>query len=329
MNGIQEHNKLYIDRINNVLKNQPDYLRGYVNYLSDTAITTKYAYMHHVINFKDKINKPVNELILDDFSGYISSIEYKDNGESTTSSYRIAVYSAIKKFCEYLYASKRIEINYMLYVKRPKSFENQKTIEKRNNGFLTEKEIDKYIQTVKLNNINPYRQVSDDWNLRDDIIIKIFILTGIRCSALRKLDINSVDLKRKTLIVTDKGDKVKICDLSDDLIEEINEWFSIRKNKIKDDDPALFISNRKKRMDQTSISNVVKKYSKLIKNKNITPHKLRATYGTQLYKATHDVYYVQECMGHSNPKTTELYIRDKEDIGKKSLNIMSKLINLD
>ena len=67
------------------------------------------------------------------------------------------------------------------------------------------------------------------------------------------------------------------------------------------------------------------KYSSNIKGKHITPHKLRATYGTQLYNATGDIYFVQECMGHSNPKTTEIYIRDTKNTTKKASDIMKNL----
>ena len=89
---------------------------------------------------------------------------------------------------------------------------------------------------------------------------------------------------------------------------------------------ALFISNRGTRMDQRSIDRVVSKYAQDIEGKHITPHKLRATYGTQLYASTNDLYFVQSCMGHSNPKTTELYIRGQKDSSRKTASdIMSKL----
>lgn len=324
--GLQEFNKKYIDRINKVLKNQPDYIVGFVNYMSDSALTTKYAYMRDVINFINKVNKPIEELTFDDFSNYISGLEYKENGELVTSSYRVKIYSALKKFNEYLYTTKKISQNYMLYIKKPKTIESQSTILKREKGFLTKNEISKYIHTVERNNINKYRQVGHIWNQRDMAIIKVFLNTGIRCSALSKLDIASINFDDKTLIVTDKGGKVNEHDLTDDVLDELKEWISIRKNDIKDNSTALFISNRKRRMDSTSIYNVVKKYSKNISGKNITPHKLRATYGTQLYNETGDIYFVQDCMGHSNPKTTELYVRDKKENRKKASDIMAKMI---
>ena len=326
MTGVQEDNKKFLDKINNVLKTQPDYIKGYVNYMHKASIKTKYTYMHYVINFVEYSNKQIKDLSLDDFSGYISFIEYKENGELTTPSYRISVYSALKKFSKYLYATKRIPEDYMINVERPKFYEKQETIEKRSVGYLTKKEITKYINTVQENSVNDYRQVNSNLNARDQAIIQIFLSTGIRCSALRKLDINSVNIKENTLIVTDKGDKVKIYNIPQNVMDVLENWIYIRENIIDNDEQALFTSNRKRRMDISSISNVVKKYSKHIKNKNITPHKLRATYGTQLYNETRDVLFVQDCMGHSNPKTTQLYIRDRKENLKKASDIMAKLI---
>lgn len=325
--GLQEFNKKYINKINRVLKDQPDYIAGFVNYMSNTALTTKYVYTLDVINFIKKVNKPIDELTFDDFSNYISSLEYKENGELITSSYRIKVYSALRKFNTYLYVTKKIPENYMLCINKPKKSESQTTIQKREKGFLTENEVCEYIHTIKINNVNRYRQVGHIWNQRDMAIIKVFLNTGIRCSALSKLDISSIDFENKTLIVTDKGGKVNEHDLTDSVVEELKEWINIRRNEIKDDCNALFISNRRRRMDTNSIYNVVKKYSKDIRGKNITPHKLRATYGTQLYDATRDIYFVQDCMGHSDPKTTELYVRGKEEVRKKASDIMAKMIN--
>ena len=71
---------------------------------------------------------------------------------------------------------------------------------------------------------------------------------------------------------------------------------------------------------------LIKKYSAGIDGKNITPHKLRATYGTQLYNKTGDIYFVQDCMGHHSPKTTENYVREKKQNTKKASDIMSKLM---
>lgn len=326
MTGIQEFNKKYINRINNILKDQPDYIKGFVNYMSDAALTTRFSYTYNVINFINRINKPIESLTFDDFSNYISSLGYKENGQPLTSSYRVVVYSALKKFNQYLYTTKRIPENYMLYIKRPKSIESQMTIAKRENGFLTKEEILKYIKTVENDEINGNRKTRYIWNKRDLVIIKVFLNTGIRCSALNKLDKTSINFENKTLIVTDKGGKVKLYDLTDEVIKEIKEWIYIRNAEINDNCSALFISNRKRRLDSVSIYKIVNKYSKNIENKHITPHKLRATYGTHLYNETGNIYFVQDCMGHSSPKTTELYVRGKKQNLKKASDIMGRII---
>ena len=59
---------------------------------------------------------------------------------------------------------------------------------------------------------------------------------------------------------------------------------------------------------------MVKKYSKLVTNlKNITPHKLRSTYGTNLYRETGDIYLVADVLGHKDVNTTKKHYAALED----------------
>ena len=49
----------------------------------------------------------------------------------------------------------------------------------------------------------------------------------------------------------------------------------------------------------------MQKYAKIVSPlKKISPHKLRSTYGTQLYKATGDIYVVADVLGHKDVNTT-------------------------
>ena len=116
-------------------------------------------------------------------------------------------------------------------------------------------------------------------------------------------------------------------DLPDLVIQKAKEWLIKRTELLAGNkEDALFISNQKKRMGQTAITDVVKKYSVNIKGKNISPHKLRATYGTMLYDLSHDIYFVQECMGHASPKTTELYTRGNRGTMKKASELIGKVV---
>ena len=81
-------------------------------------------------------------------------------------------------------------------------------------------------------------------------------------------------------------------------------------------------------MSTNAISDVTKKYDVNIKGKCISPHKLRATYGTMLYNKTKDLYFVQKSMGHSSPATTQLYVRDENDRTTEiAANIIEDILN--
>lgn len=69
---------------------------------------------------------------------------------------------------------------------------------------------------------------------------------------------------------------------------------------------ALFLSTQKRRMGVQAVENMVKKYARQVTpNKKITPHKLRSTYGTSLYKETGDIYLVADVLGHKDVNTTK------------------------
>ena len=327
MTGNLEYESKYQRKIDNILASNRN-LYGFYSFIGDKSISTIYNYLLDVNSFLLYIeNKPSNKLNVDDFAGYMMKIQKNRNGEKTTSSYRIAVYSALKKYGKYLVASNQLEKNPMDFIDRPKPVENQKTVAKREIGYLSKKEIPKYVTAVEygVGTIRS-RKRQKEWKERDMAIIMIFLNTGIRCSALMKIDIDSIDFENKILTVTDKESNVNIYELSTELLDIIKSWM-VKRDEILDGKKvdALFISNRKTRMDQGSIYKIVNKYASNINGKHITPHKLRATYGTQLYNATKDIYFVQECMKHSNPKTTELYIRGNRNQTKEASDIMKNI----
>ena len=82
---------------------------------------------------------------------------------------------------------------------------------------------------------------------------------------------------------------------------------------------ALFLSMQKKRIAVRSVENLVKKYAKVVTPlKKITPHKLRSTYGTTLYRETGDIYLVADVLGHSDVNTTKKHYAALEDERRRS-----------
>lgn len=309
-------------------KNQKfPYLTGFINWLSiERASRTIYYYLIYVVNFLKEVNKNVEDITLDDY------IVYAKNQKQYTASNQIAKYSAIKSFADYLVTTKKIKDNFMTFAPRPKFKEKQETVQKREKGYLTPAEIQSVITNIQ-NGIRNGRalKVQEDYTLRDMAIVLLFLSTGMRSMALENLDVEDVDLENNTVTVTDKGDKVNIHYLPEDTKLILEKWL-IKRNYLlilsgHTEETALFISNRKKRISYTAIKSIVCKYCSTITGKHITPHKLRATYGTMLYNNTHDIEFVRQQMNHANVATTQRYIRGNETTNKqKAANIMGNII---
>lgn len=317
MNGNDVYIKIFNDRIENRIKSKPDvsFLRGYTNSISiDLSETTIYLYLGIVINFINYTHKNDGNFTYDDYLNYMASLRNKTPG------YQISTYSALCKLSSYLYITEKCDKDYMKKIKRPKFVERMETKQKRDNNYLTQKELHRYIM-----NINNSDSI---WKERDLSIILIFLTTGMRCSALFKLNISDLDFNNKVLRTVDKERRIEEHFLSDQVIEVLKEWLWKRQILLDDNyEKALFISRNKKRLSQKGISQITQKYSFSINGKIITPHKLRATYGTQIYEKTHDIYMVQQCMGHASPSTSSIYIRGQKNKGRQQASeIMSGLL---
>ena len=142
---------------------------------------------------------------------------------------------------------------------------------------------------------------------RDTMIMNILLSTGIRVSELVGLDIKDVDLLHSGIRIIRKGGKEDIICYNDKVREMLKDYIEYRKKIISKEghENALFLSSQKRRITVRSVENLVKKYAgRASLLKKITPHKLRATYGTALYEETNDLYLVAEVLGHESVETT-------------------------
>lgn len=319
MNGNKEYYQKYENRIQAILERTPE-IKGYYAFITPNhSITTIANYMKIIENFYISVNKQPSQINMDDFSFFMLKINKNQNGEETTSSFQINVYHALQSYCTYLYHADIIKKDYMQFIKRPKRIESQKTIEKRDVGFLTQDEMKTY-----LDGIYDYHS---KWIDRDLAIVFIYLNTGMRRSALYKLDVQDIDFQNKIVIVTDKERKVLKYNLSEITLSYIRRWMFKRHKMLNgESQDALFLSSRKQRMGDQAIYYVIKKYGKYINDKNISPHKLRATYGTQLYNETKDIHFVQKAMGHSTPAVTQIYIRGDQHVAEKASDIMENIL---
>ena len=144
--------------------------------------------------------------------------------------------------------------------------------------------------------------------------------TGIRVSECVGLDLSDVDFKNDGIKIHRKGGTEVIVYFSDEVEEVLKDYMEERKRIIAVDghENALFLSLQKKRISVRSVENMVKKYTRSITTlKNITPHKLRSTYGTNLYQETGDIYLVADVLGHSDVNTTRKHYAAIEDQNRR------------
>ena len=319
MNKLENHDIRIDDKIDAFINNNSDkpYLQGFRYFLGGMMESSVYKYLTYIKSFMDFTNKNPEDLRLDDYTVYLGSIKKR-----TSSSYQIATYSAMKKFSKYLKANQINDMDPMIFVDRPKKIETIESQEKRNKGFLNKSEIKSIIKNVEDGvGTERQKQFQEKTKERDLAIIMVFLSTGMRASALCNLNVDNVDNENHSIVVRDKGAKIHEYILADEAWVALENWIRIRYTNSN----ALFVGRTGKRLGYDGVHDLVKKYANM-NNKNITPHKLRATYATQLYNATKDIHFVQKCMDHASPSTTALYIRGQDNETKEASEIMNNLL---
>ncbi len=162
---------------------------------------------------------------------------------------------------------------------------------------------------------------------RDMAILTLLLGTGIRVSELVGLDINDVDFKNYGITVTRKGGNQMVVYFGDEVCDALITYIEGERSGVSPlpgHEYALFLSTQKKRMGVQAVENMVKKYAiQVTPHKKITPHKLRSTYGTSLYKETGDIYLVADVLGHKDVNTTKKhYAAIDEDRRRQAASVV-------
>ena len=254
--------------------------------------------------------KSVSKRDIERFLDYISSY-YSDTCHSylkNSDSSKSRKMSAVRALFTYLYKTDLLPENVAIKVDMPK---------------IREKEI---IRLEDDEAAGVLDQLNNNTKLRDNAIITLLLGTGIRVSELVGLNIDDLDFVNNTFTVTRKGEKRSILYFSEDIAIALNDYLDYREKLIEKhpdaDREALFLSLQRKRIGVRAVEQLVKKYAVAVTPlKKITPHKLRSTYGTALYRATKDIYVVAEVLGHKDINTTKRhYAAISEDIKKSAVD---------
>lgn len=317
---IKELNKMHL-KINDF----PKIIKDYYYYLeaADKSYTTMKTYINYIKNFMDYCTQGVYDeyfyqhVTSSTINEYMSSLRYKTSVEGKTikigNSIRATRWSALNTFFSYLKSNQLIDHNPMEQTFRPSCKQDRSVV------FLNEKEIQQCIDNVHKNCTNKFIN-------RDICIIALGISIGLRVSAITQINLEDIDFNTNTLKVVEKGNKYRIMNFGENLRRKFIAWIDDR-NKYFDnvETNALFISKKRNRISVSATEDLVAKYTRNI-DKHITPHKLRATCATNLYKKTGDIYMVANQLGHANIATSKIYTEIDHETKLKATNILDNLI---
>ncbi len=217
--------------------------------------------------------------------------------------------SSLRSFFEYLFQRERIPGNIATLVPLPKL--HQKPILR-----LEEEEAAKMLRACLEGDELTERQKSYQkiTVLRDYAILMVFLGTGIRVSECVGLNIEDVDFEQNAFLVTRKGGNAVILYFPDEVADALKNYIAQRETIeiLPGHESALFLSLQRRRITQRAVENLVKKYALIAAplKKHLSPHKMRATYATNLYRETGDIYLVADALGHSNVNTTRKHYAD-------------------
>lgn len=262
----------------------------------------------------------ITMLVSEDIVEYQRYLELNDTGERHENGKRAIArkMSPLRGLFQYLLEHEYIEKNPMTLVKLPK-LKKDKNIIRMNNY-----EVNAILEAIEYGNeqmSERQKKFCNRTKQRDLAILTLMLGTGIRVSECAGLDITDVDFKENSFVIVRKGGGQDVLYFGDDVSTVLSDYIEgERKNIIpeKGHEKALFYSLQNKRISIDAIENLVKKYAKMVvPNKKITPHKLRSTYGTALYKQTGDIRLVADVLGHENINTTIDYYAAIEDEHKR------------
>lgn len=280
----------------------------FFTYLHDTnPVYAKMEIQEFPLEMLDEITPMDIEEYLMYLKYYVKDGVERSNDESSLK----RKLSSLKSFYNYFYRNQLIQQNPASIVKIPKLHE-------KNIVRLDVDEVAILLDEVESGEKLTKRQQAfhEKTKVRDLAILTLMLGTGIRVSECVGLDIDDVDFKNNGIKIHRKGGQEVVVYFGDEVRDALMDYMKEREHTIacEGHTNALFLSLQNKRLSVRSVENLVKKYAKLVTNlKNITPHKLRSTYGTNLYRETGDIYLVADVLGHKDVNTTKKHYAALED----------------
>ena len=331
--NVNNVNTLKLRQIQNTL---PKFCRDFFLGIKDTTSTrTRLAYAYDLRIFFEfiKENNPslkntkitdfsyeiLENIAAQDIVEYMDYLSYYENedGEAVTNDERgkQRKLASLRSMYNYFYKIEKIEKNPAALVDFPK-------LHKKEIIRLDQGEVASLLDNIENGEQLTKKQLQyhEKTKVRDLALITLLLGTGIRVSECVGLDINNVDFRNNGILIRRKGGYEDIVYFGEEVEKALKDYLEQRNHIIpaSGHENALFLSIQNKRLTVRSVELLVKKYAKTVTNlKKITPHKLRSTYGTNLYQETGDIYLVADVLGHKDVNTTKKHYAAQNEERKR------------
>ena len=330
-----EQNKQNILKLRAVLDTLPafcrDFFRGIENY---TSARTRLAYAYDLRLFFEFLHERnsicaqqeitdfkidlLDQICRDDILEYLDHVSlYRKDGKDITNDEKgkKRKISSLRSFYNYFYENEKIRNNPASLVPVPKQHEKEivrlepnevaMLLDQVEDGTnLTKKELEYHKKT----------------RTRDIALLTLLLGTGIRVSECVGIDMQDINFDVNGIKIRRKGGNEAVVYFGEEVETALLDYLEERDHIIpcEGHEEALFLSLQNKRISVRAVENLVKKYaSRVTTLKKITPHKLRSTYGTELYRATEDIYLVADVLGHKDVNTTRRHYAAQQDESRR------------
>lgn len=326
-----QHNIDQIEKMREVLETLPPFCKQFFRGISDnTSERTRLAYAYDIRVFFEYLHENnkslqhmeirqfplslLEQLTREDIEEYMEYLGYyKKEGKEYTNDERgkKRKLASLRSFYNYYYQAELIEKNPAVLVPMPKLHEKEIIrLDPAEVAIL----LDQVEEGTGLTKAQKrFHQVT---KVRDVALLTLLLGTGIRVSECVGLDIEDVDFRNNGIRIIRKGGYEAVVYFGEEVEKALQDYLEERHHMIPQSghENALFLSMQNKRMSVRAVENMVKKYAATVTSlKKITPHKLRSTYGTTLYKETGDIYLVADVLGHKDVNTTRKHYAALED----------------
>lgn len=326
-----EQNKQNIIKLRAVLETLPGFCRTFFRGIEEyTSARTRLAYAYDVrlffeflheknsvcakMEIKDfplSLLEQISRMDIEEYLEYITL--YQKEGREITNEERgkSRKLASLRSFYNYFFQNEMIEKNPAALVPLPKRHEKEIIRLEPNEVAILLDQVEEGTKLTK-KELEYHKKTK----VRDIALLTLLLGTGIRVSECVGLDITDIDFDVNGIKIRRKGGYEAIIYFGEEVETALLDYLEQRERIIpeKGHENALFLSLQNRRMAVRSVENLVKKYSSRVTTlKRITPHKLRSTYGTSLYRETGDIYLVADVLGHKDVNTTRKHYAAQDD----------------